>query len=402
VPSIEFRGESLVSGMVHDLRIAGNTPVAAIERALEAQFIECFGDAMRSRLFKKPVIRLHSRYFKEPFATLPSLISSPYETWYPEIHFATRIGDEVLDLTIGTDSIELVPLLFGGGVTRVSELKHRRLKRQTNHQFRINQLRVKAFVFENVLSTLSRQGGVQQPWIANFLPTTKIIGFRTVTFDHMLTGERVFCRCSQSYHTIILNLAKQEASSFTSTGWPHSIIGMLSNAEYKDQQCHLCLARNVSTEEAIRYYGHGIEVGYESYVDQVSFDLGVDAVTAREEIKQVLGLSRWVNEALLYSIIRKLFPDYRVDREASPAWLGRMRLDIYLPELKLAIEYQGEQHYRPLKMFGGEGGFERVVARDAAKRRLCDANGVTVIDVRFDGPLTIPAMRQRLRRYLVR
>lgn len=59
------------------------------------------------------------------------------------------------------------------------------------------------------------------------------------------------------------------------------------------------------------------------------FDLGVDEKTAREEVKHILGLSRWV-------------------REASPEWLGRLRIDIYLPDLKLAFEHQGEQHYRPI------------------------------------------------------
>jgi len=57
-------------------------------------------------------------------------------------------------------------------------------------------------------------------------------------------------------------------------------------------------------------------------------------------------------------------------REASPEWLGRMRLDIYLPELHLALEHQGEQHYRPIGVFGGEEAYIRVVERDTLKRQL--------------------------------
>jgi hypothetical protein len=79
-----------------------------------------------------------------------------------------------------------------------------------------------------------------------------------------------------------------------------------------------------------------------------------------------------------------------------------MRLDIFLPELALAIEYQGQQHYQPVTAFGGEEGHARLRERDAEKRRLCRENGVNLVDVRYDAPLTAPAIRQRLRRYLVR
>ena len=130
------------------------------------------------------------------------------------------------------------------------------------------------------------------------------------------------------------------------------------------------------------------------------FDIGMDRKTARAEIQQVLGLSRWVREAELFALVRNLFKDQLIQREASPDWLGRMRLDIYLPDLKLAIEHQGEQHYHPVAVFGGEEAFVRVVERDALKRQLCQANGVEVVDVRFDAPLTKPALRQRLHRYL--
>ena len=109
-------------------------------------------------------------------------------------------------------------------------------------------------------------------------------------------------------------------------------------------------------------YGPSAEQGFESFIDQVMLDTGVDRKTARAEIQQVLGLSKWVREAELYGLVRDLFKDQRVLREASPEWLGRLRLDIYLPELKLAIEHQGEQHYRPIAAFGGEG-YARLTAR---------------------------------------
>ncbi len=107
-----------------------------------------------------------------------------------------------------------------------------------------------------------------------------------------------------------------------------------------------------------------------------------------------------MREAELYRTICDLFVDLRIFREASPEWLGRMRLDIYLPELNLAIEHQGEQHYRPIAAFGGDRAHSRLLERDTLKRQLCQQHGVTVIDVRFDAPISKAALQQRLSRFI--
>lgn len=174
----------------------------------------------------------------------------------------------------------------------------------------------------------------------------------------------------------------------------------MKDVTYAEEICHLCLARKFSPKEIFNHYGTSIETGFDAFVDQMKFDLGVDEKTSRAEVKLLLGLSRWIREAELYGVIRELFPDRHVLREASPEWLGRMRIDIYLPELKLAIEHQGEQHYRPIAIFGGEEAHLRVLERDALKRKLCMENGVTVIDVKYDAAISKIALRQRLHRFL--
>ena len=44
-----------------------------------------------------------------------------------------------------------------------------------------------------------------------------------------------------------------------------------------------------------------------------------------------------------------------------------MELDVYIEELKLASEYQGEQHYKALYVIGAD--FETLRIRDEEKRR---------------------------------
>ncbi len=59
--------------------------------------------------------------------------------------------------------------------------------------------------------------------------------------------------------------------------------------------------------------------------------------------------------------------------------LGNQKLDFYLPDLKMAIECQGEQHYHPVKFFGGEEKFNLQKAWDMRKRKLCTEHGINII-----------------------
>ena len=60
-------------------------------------------------------------------------------------------------------------------------------------------------------------------------------------------------------------------------------------------------------------------------------------------------------------------------------WLGRLTLDFYIPQYKIGIECQGMQHYRPVKYWGGDVSFQKVVARDEKKLDLCKENNVTLL-----------------------
>lgn len=60
-------------------------------------------------------------------------------------------------------------------------------------------------------------------------------------------------------------------------------------------------------------------------------------------------------------------------------FLGRQTLDFYLPELQLAIEFQGAQHFTPIDHFGGENKLSEQIKRDQIKREKCEKNGIKMI-----------------------
>jgi hypothetical protein len=94
---------------------------------------------------------------------------------------------------------------------------------------------------------------------------------------------------------------------------------------------------------------------------------------------------RWVSEASLFDLVWSRFPD--AVRQWKPDWLDGQSVDIYVPAINVAFEYQGEQHYKPVAFFGGEKGFWDGQARDARKREHLTRQGVALIEWRFDRPV---------------
>jgi very-short-patch-repair endonuclease len=65
-------------------------------------------------------------------------------------------------------------------------------------------------------------------------------------------------------------------------------------------------------------------------------------------------------------------------------WLGKQSLDFYLPNLNMAIECQGEQHYKPVD-FNGKGTesaivqFKRTTELDRKKKELLEEHNIRLI-----------------------
>ena len=80
--------------------------------------------------------------------------------------------------------------------------------------------------------------------------------------------------------------------------------------------------------------------------------------------------------------MRQLYPEtlYQYRDE----WLGRQSLDLYIPSLQKAIEYQGIQHYRPIDFFGGEETLAQRQELDRRKKTLCEENGVRLIEWTYE------------------
>ena len=72
----------------------------------------------------------------------------------------------------------------------------------------------------------------------------------------------------------------------------------------------------------------------------------------------------------------KFISQYKCD--FSKNGKGYMALDFYLTKWNIAIECQGEQHFKPISTFGGENGFKLTHERDKRKKALCKDNNIKI------------------------
>jgi hypothetical protein len=398
---------SFARDLAREIATPGVRPVDSIERLLSLHLARSLKTALGTRLIKEPTARIYPGYSRNKWATLFDLAADGYETWYPELRFSTKPSDVVEKLEIEPAGFLLKPIDYGFGVTRAYNFKINTLKTQTNHVLKLNHLKIGEEVFGRTLKLIQTEYPLEQPYLANPNPQLRENGREVVvarnefvSFDHIINGSRVFCDCARPAHDKIRSSAADVADEYVPNSWPHQVTRFLSNPIYSKSICHLCIARTAGSEAAAYRYGDAMQEFVEPYVNQLMRSRDLDERTARAEVQQQLGLSRWIREAELYQVIKRIFPDDLVLREASPPWLGRQRLDVFLPQRNIALEYQGEQHYQPVSVFGGSDALVRTIERDALKKRLCEENSVELVYVRFSDPITTSSLKHRLRRFL--
>ena len=62
---------------------------------------------------------------------------------------------------------------------------------------------------------------------------------------------------------------------------------------------------------------------------------------------------------------------------------GYLKYDFFIPDYKLLIEYNGEQHYKPVEAFGGEKQLEIQQEHDRRKREYAENNGFQFIEIGY-------------------
>jgi len=103
----------------------------------------------------------------------------------------------------------------------------------------------------------------------------------------------------------------------------------------------------------------------------------------------------------LLTIVRTIFPNQRIVLEHNVAETGALFLDIYLPQLGVAFEFDGEQHFTYSEHFHGSlDAFRASKKRDALKTARCHHLGISLVRVRYDEEMTKDLVLSKLQQAL--
>mgnify|MGYP003295283221 CR=1 FL=1 len=90
---------------------------------------------------------------------------------------------------------------------------------------------------------------------------------------------------------------------------------------------------------------------------------------------QICAKEQNVNETKLFIFLKNNL-NTNIERESKLKFLNGKSVDIYIPEYRIAIEYQGIQHFQAVDFFGGQESYKANIKRDFDKYNECKENNV--------------------------
>jgi len=102
----------------------------------------------------------------------------------------------------------------------------------------------------------------------------------------------------------------------------------------------------------------------------------------------------WKCEEKIYDILREIYPD-KIIRRHDRKTLKGLELDFNLPEFRLGIEYDGEQHFDEdlyKKLYGD--GFHDQIRRDRMKNVACRRKKIKLVRIKYNEKLTVSNIKK--------
>lgn len=130
------------------------------------------------------------------------------------------------------------------------------------------------------------------------------------------------------------------------------------------------------------YKDLAIKSGHLRFISLKSMELREAENDFREHLGTYRIGEKWINETSMFYSIKEICGDkFVVVHHARPAFLNGQEYDVYIPDLKLAFEYDGLQHEQPVMFFGGETSLAKTKERDRIKNQISEHEGVTSVRI---------------------
>lgn len=220
------------------------------------------------------------------------------------------------------------------------------------------------------------------------------------------TGKFFICNCFKGHIDW-----KWDFKRFANLEYETEINNRIENVEFKDGICHLCTKEQPNViRDSSEYSGFLKRYLPYYYLEnkkrfgEIFHFVKEDNIKVENELRQYFGYpkigEKWISETHLYYLIKEIFPQYDPIFHYRGSEMQGLELDIFIPELQLGIEYQGEQHYQVVEHWGGEDGLEKRIQNDKRKIELCKQNNYTLIEFTHFDDLNRDLVIERLEKYI--
>ena len=178
------------------------------------------------------------------------------------------------------------------------------------------------------------------------------------------------------------------SSQFTQNyGWYENL--RLYQDGYEEELQKVCEKQRMYSTDPALEMPENLKNKKEEIINELRNDLGYKNIG-----------EAWIRETTIFNIVKDIFPKYKVVLHYKPKFLEGMELDIFIKELNLGIEHQGQQHFEPIKHWGGEEGLKEVQQRDKLKAGLCKKNKVNLLYINYDEEITKEKVHEKIKHFL--
>ncbi len=246
--------------------------------------------------------------------------------YYPKIDIYSLKENNINFNTITLPSfLKLNHIDYGFDVKKNVKIKEHNLKTKNRITIELLHLVIDKCILTKIM------GNINNTKQEILLPSKLGVWEWRQTFYNKINKKIYFCDCFKNA------LEKIQKEDCLTNIHKHTEIA-LRDKSFKHKICHICLETNSDLFYCHKMYGSPIKVKYGAYIKKLEIEKDIDEKEAENQIRELKGVAKigdkWVNETILFNYIKILFSQYSVEREASPIWIDRQRLDIIYTRIK--------------------------------------------------------------------
>ncbi len=163
----------------------------------------------------------------------------------------------------------------------------------------------------------------------------------------------------------------------------------------KCQRCYLdnkCITKEIFLKKSVDVHGEEYEYNlndYKSLHSKIEMKCKKGHIFNQKASNHLQGKGCPIcKESLGERIIKKYLENFNIKYNRQKEFedcknINNLKFDFYLPDINSIIEYDGIQHFEPVKIFGGVKKFEILKKCDEIKNNYCKYKGIKLLRINY-------------------